>query len=143
MFRALLRLVLVLVVVVAAAAFFLGYWGSNRLHPASTPAGTVGTTGRVDTDRAREAGAKVGEKTAEAANKAEVILAEGALTAKIKSKMALDDSVQARSIDVSTTGHVVTLTGRVRSEAERTRALQLARETAGVTEVVDRMVVDR
>jgi hypothetical protein len=143
MFRSLLRLVLVLVVLVAAGAFFLGYWGSNRLHPGARPADTVGTTGKVDTDRAREAGAKVGEKTAEAANKAEAILAEGALTAKIKSKMALDDSVQSRSIDVTTTGHVVTLTGRVRSEAERTRALQLARETAGVTDVVDRMVVGR
>jgi len=143
MFRALLRLVVVVVVLVAAGAFFLGYWGSNRLHPASKPADAVGTTGKIDTTRAREAGAKVGEKTAEAANQAEVILAEGALTAKIKSKMALDDSVQARSIDVTTSGHVVTLTGHVRSDAERTRALQLARETAGVTEVVDRLVVAR
>lgn len=142
MLRALLRLIIVLVVLVAGAAFFLGYWGSERLRPwdRSTPA--VGTSGQVDTERAREAGAKIGEKTAEAANKAGEILADGALTAKIKSKMALDDTVQARTIDVTTSGHVVTLSGRVRSEAERTRALQLARETAGVTQVIDRLAID-
>jgi hypothetical protein len=142
MFRALLRVVIVLVVLVAAAAFFLGYWGSDRLHPRSTTAPTVGTTGHVDAERAREAGAAVGEKTAEAANRAGEVLADGALTAKIKSKMALDDTVRSRTIDVSTTNHVVTVSGHVRTDAERTRALQLARETAGVTDVLDRLTVD-
>lgn len=141
MFRALLRLIVVLVVLVGAAAFFLGYWGSNRLHPADHSPATVGTGGRVDTERARDAGAAVGEKTAQAANKAGAMLADGALTTKIKSKMALDDTVQARTVDVTTSGHVVTLSGHVRSEAERTRALQLARETAGVTQVVDHLTV--
>ena len=47
MFRALLRLILVLVLLVGAAAFFLGYWGSSRLHPTDRPAATVGTGGRV------------------------------------------------------------------------------------------------
>ena len=142
MFRALLRLVVVLVVLVGAAAFFLGYWGSDRLRPRSTTAPTMGTTGHVDAERAREAGAAVGEKTAEAANRAGEVLADGALTAKIKSKMALDDSVRSRTIDVSTTNHVVTVSGHVRTDAERTRALQLARETAGVTDVLDRLTVD-
>jgi hyperosmotically inducible protein len=141
MFRALLRLIVVLVVIVAAAAFFLGYWGSGRLHTPTGPA--MGTSGHIDAERARDAGAKVGEKTAEAANRAGVILAEGALTAKIKSKMALDDTVKARTIEVSTTGHVVTLSGTVRSEAEHARVLQLARETAGVTQVIDRVSIDR
>jgi hypothetical protein len=142
MFRALLRLVVVLVVLVGAAAFLLGWWGSNRVAPdASAP--TVGTTGRVDTEKAKDVGAEVGARTAEAANRAGAVLNEGALTAKIKSKMALDDVVRARAIDVTTTGTVVTLAGSVGSEAERTRALQLARETAGVTQVVDRLTLVR
>jgi hypothetical protein len=141
MFRALLKLILVLVIVVGAAAFFLGYWGNTRLHPQDTTT-TVGTAGHVDTERARDAGAAVGEKTAEAANKAGELLADGALTAKIKSKMALDDTVRSRTIDVTTANHVVTVSGHVRSDAERTRALQLARETAGVTGVVDHLTVD-
>src|SRR3954470_19752796 len=138
MFRALLRLVVVVVVLVGAAAFFLGWWGSNRVHPADRPA-VVGTSGQVSTDKARAVGAEVGAKTAEAANRAGEVLSEGALTAKIKSKMTLDDLVQARSIDVSTTNHVVTLTGTVRSAAEHDRAMQLAKETEGVTRVVDRI----
>jgi len=141
MFRALMRLIVVLVIVVAAAAFFLGYWGNGLLHRADGTSTTVGTSGHVNAERAREAGAKVGEKTAEAANKAGELLADGALTAKIKSKMALDDSVQARSIDVTTRDHVVTLTGAVRSVAEHDRAMQLARETEGVTRVVDKLTV--
>lgn len=146
MFRALLRLVVVLVILVGAAAFFLGWWGSNRLHPggrpvASTP--TVGTSGHVDTEKAREVGAQVGAKTAEAANRAGAALGEGAITAKIKSKMALDDLVQARSIDVTTHGRVVTVSGTVRSASEHDRAMQLARETEGVTQVVDRLTVVR
>jgi hyperosmotically inducible protein len=142
MFRALLRLVVVLVILVGAAAFFLGWWGSGFARR-DNPAPAVGTTGRVDTERAKEVGAQVGAKTAEAANRAGAVLNEGALTAKIKSKMALDDVVRARSIDVTTSGHVVTLSGTVASQAERTRALQLARDTAGVTDVVDRLTIAR
>ena len=53
--------------------------------------------------------------------------------------MALDDSVKALKIDVDTQAGVVTLTGTVRSEAERQRAVALARETEGVTQVIDRL----
>ena len=67
----------------------------------------------------------------------------GALTAKIKAKMALDDRVKAAKIDVDTAGSVVTLSGRVGSEAERARAVQLARETDGVTSVVDELTIAR
>ena len=136
MLRALLRLIVVLVVVVAAAAFFLG-WRGGRVHPA----GTIGTLGQVDTTKAREVGASVGEKTAVAADRAAAALSDGALTAKIKAKMALDDTVRARSIDVSTTHHVVTVSGTVKSLAERDRVLQLARETARVTQVIDHVTI--
>ena len=64
-----------------------------------------------------------------AATKLEGALGEGALTTKIKSKMALDDYVKARTINVDTQGSVVTLTGIVGSSAERDRAVRLAKET--------------
>ena len=141
MLRTLLRLIIVLVVLVAAAAFFLGWWGGGRVNPADHPAAAVGTAGRVDTEKAKEVGAAVGEKTAEAANKAAEAISDGALTAKIKSKMALDDTVRARSIDVSTTDHVVSVSGTVRSVAEHDRAVQLAKETNGVTRVIDNLKI--
>jgi hyperosmotically inducible protein len=140
MVRALLRLILVVVIVVAAAAFFLGWWGGGHAHPADHP---MGTAGRVDSSRAQQVGAEVGAKTAQAANRASEILSDGALTAKIKSKMALDDTVRARTIDVSTTDHVVTVSGTVRSKGEHDRAVELARETNGVTRVVDHLTVAR
>jgi osmotically-inducible protein OsmY len=142
MFRGLLRLIVVLVIVAAAAAFFLG-WRGGRLHPGDGPTATVGTSGHVDTEKAKEVGAEVGAKTAAAANRAEEMLSDAALTGKIKSKMALDDLVQARSIDVKTVDHVVTLGGNVWWVAEHDRAVQLAKETAGVTKVVDRLGVSR
>jgi len=141
MLRALLRLIILLVVLVAVASLFLGYWGNGWLHRAERASGTVGTAGRVDIERARETGAAVGEKAAQAANTAGELITDAALTTKIKSKMALDDSVQARHIDVTTRDHVVTLSGTVRSVPERDRAVQLAKETDGVTRVIDRLKV--
>jgi osmotically-inducible protein OsmY len=55
--------------------------------------------------------------------------------------MLLDDEVNARGIDVATSGTIVTLTGVVRSAAERDRAVRLARETKGVTKVIDKLRV--
>ena len=139
MIGAFVKLVLVVVVVAAIAAFFLGY----RLADSGveTPVSAIQTAPAVNTEKARETGAKIGETVATGAARAEQALSEGALTAKIKSKMALDDTVKALSIDVDSRGTVVTLSGRVNSAAERTRALQLARETTGVTSVVDQLVV--
>ena len=137
--RVLLRLILVLVILAAAAIFLLGGW-SNVHAPAQS---VVGTTGHIDTEHAREVGAKIGQDAAVAAQKTENTLSDAGLTAKIKSKMALDDSVRSRSIDVSTTDHVVTVRGTVRSDAEHDRAVQLARETNGVTRVVDQLTVQR
>jgi osmotically-inducible protein OsmY len=86
---------------------------------------------------------RAAEEAGDAAQNVGGRMAESALTAKIKSKMALDDHVNARRIDVDTSGSVVTLTGAVASSAERERALRLARETEGITRVVDRLRVVR
>ena len=139
MIRGLLRLALVVVIIAVAAAFFLGYrLGDNGVEaPVSAREGIPD----VDTAKARATGAAIGERVATGAAQAEQALAEGSLTAKIKAKMALDETVKALTIDVDTKGSVVTLSGSVNSEIERTKAVQLARETAGVTSVVDRLVV--
>ena len=143
MFRALLRLVLIVIVIAAAAAFFMGYRiGDHRNDTTSErPIATTGTSPSIDTTRARETGAAIGEKVADGANRAESVLEDGALIAKIKSKMALDDSVKALDINVDSHSGVVTLRGTVHSQAEKTRALQLARETSGVKSVDDRLVL--
>ena len=137
-----IRAILTLAVIVVAGLFIYNYWAGHgwTLMP---PAGSVD----LNADRARQQGAEVAGRAAAAATdvaaKVEETVAESAITAKIKSKMALDDLVKARTVDVSTKGSVVTLTGTVVSAAERERAVRLAKETNGVTNVVDRLRIKR
>ena len=99
----------------------------------------------VEARIAKEQAARLATRAAAEASHTAITLggtvSDGALTAKIKSKMALDDHVKARSIGVDTSGTTVTLTGVVRSAAERDRAVRLAADTEGVTKVVDRLRV--
>ena len=140
--KSLLRAFLVIVLFVAVGFLALGFWSGSRFGARSaTSPSAVGTSGTLDVERARERGAEVGEKAAVAAHKVGESMEDAALTTKIKAKMALDDSVRARAIDVSTDGNVVTLSGVVGSRIEHDRALALARETNGVSRVVDHLEI--
>ena len=161
MFRALLRIVLVVVIVAAIAAFFVGYrFGGG--DPASETDPVVGTSGGtsgaasgatsgatsgvdpdpdIDVDRARETGARVGESLAVAAGSVERMAKDGVLSAKIKSKVLLDDTVETTGFDVDTSGSEVTVQGTVESQEQRERLVRLVRETDGVTTVIDQLVV--
>ena len=150
MVRALLRVVLVLLIVVAAAAFFFGYrWGgahfgrtaSEPVVRTERPVGTTGGPTEATRERARAAGAEIGEKVAVGTEKAAETIDEARVTAKVKSKIALDDTLDGSRIHVSTDDNVVTLTGTVITEAQHTRALALTRETEGVAMVVDHLSV--
>jgi hypothetical protein len=144
MLGGLLRAVLVVVLVVAALAFFVGYRfsdGEIQGPTSETPVGTLGEGDDSARARGRDTGARVGEAVGAAGDRAADALSDGSLTAKIKAKMALDDTVGALRIDVDTVNGSVTLAGEVRSERERQRALTLARETEGVKAVVDRLTV--
>jgi hyperosmotically inducible protein len=63
------------------------------------------------------------------------------ITTSVKSKMAADDTVKAYRIDVDTKDRVVTLSGAVDTPQARERAMELARGTDGVRDVVDRLTV--
>lgn len=67
--------------------------------------------------------------------------ADAAITAKVKTKMAADDVVKARHIDVDTVRGVVQLNGTVNSSEEKSRAVQIARSCEGVVEVRDNLKV--
>jgi hyperosmotically inducible periplasmic protein len=138
---ALLLTVLLIVVAFVAVSYMTGT-GALSGRPAAERT-TVGTSGKVDVNAARERGAEVGEKVAVAAEKVKESAAEAALTSKIKAKMVLDDYVNARAIDVTTNGSTVTVGGTVRSADEHDRAIRIARETAGVTQVIDRLKIEK
>lgn len=63
------------------------------------------------------------------------------ITTAVKTKLAADDTVKAYRIDVDTKDRVVTLTGAVDTTAARERAVQIARATDGVNNVVDNLTV--
>lgn len=63
------------------------------------------------------------------------------ITAKIKASMAADSTVKASEIEVVTDNKVVTLTGNLNSQLEKDRALEIARSTSGVSNVVDMLSV--
>jgi hyperosmotically inducible protein len=64
-----------------------------------------------------------------------------ALEAKVKSKMAADSQVNASEITVTVKDQVVTLRGNLDSATAKEKALQLARETNGVKNVIDEIAV--
>lgn len=138
--RLIRRLLLLAVVGVAGVAAY-SYWSGNGAALLRAKAADVAA------ETARRGAVKVAgevtEKAGDAAEKLGDTVKDGRLTAKIKSKMALDDHVKARAINVDTADSVVTLTGVVASNDERKRAVQLARDTDGIKRVVDKLEVSK
>lgn len=66
---------------------------------------------------------------------------DAGITTAVKSKFAADDTVKAYQIDVTTNDKVVTLEGKVETSVAKEQALTLARNTEGVRDVVDKLVV--
>lgn len=63
------------------------------------------------------------------------------ITTSVKTQLADDDLVKARQINVDTQDKVVTLSGEVRSAEEEKRAIEIARKTNGVSNVVNELKV--
>ena len=66
---------------------------------------------------------------------------DAGITTAVKSKLAADDTVKAYRIDVDTSNAVVTLNGQVDTARARARAVELAKATDGVRDVVDNLSV--
>jgi osmotically-inducible protein OsmY len=63
------------------------------------------------------------------------------ITTRVKTAMLNDPSVGGLAINVDTFNGVVTLSGRVRNQGERDRAIAIARQTGGVNEVKDALQI--
>jgi hyperosmotically inducible periplasmic protein len=97
--------------------------------------GTEGVTDVVDNltltaPQSAEAGRTVGQ-----------VVDDASITAAVKSKLMADSVVGALKIDVDTKDGVVSLNGPVKSQTEKDTALRIARETSGVKDVRDNLVV--
>ena len=114
---AVVRALLISVLIILVAFVGFAYWSGTAYYhvPRLAPSAVVGTSGVLD---------------------------DAEISSKIKAKMVLDDYVKARSISVNTKDGTVTLRGVVRSVDEHDRALMMARDTVGVTQVVDELRVE-
>ena len=138
MFRLMLKIALTLVLIVVIVGFgtyVLGYWQGDRRADVGVD------TPLIDQQRVRGTAGEIAAGARAAGSRMADAVEDGALTAKIKSKMALDDHVKARDIDVDTSDGLITLTGTLHTEAERERAVQLALQTEGVRTIIDALVV--
>jgi len=92
--------------------------------------GELERTGQVLRRKAGETGHAIADATADAR-----------ITAAIKGKLLADRELSALSISVNTTQGIVTLSGTAPSTAAISKAMLLAMETDGVTEVISTLQV--
>ncbi|HEU5181139.1 MAG TPA: BON domain-containing protein [Candidatus Polarisedimenticolia bacterium] len=81
---------------------------------------------------------KVGAATGDAPSPDRTVgerIDDAGITMRVKAKLLDDPNVKGLKIDVDTRDGVVYLTGAVSGEAERNRAIELARNTEGVKDV--------
>jgi hyperosmotically inducible protein len=69
-------------------------------------------------------------------------ITDAGLTAAVKSKLLADPDTSGLRIDVDTKDNVVTLTGKVKSQAEKGEVLLIAQNTEGVKGVKDLLTID-
>lgn len=93
--RFLFRAILVLALV-AIGTYMLGYWSLDQVNVNSWRVTTTPKSGPASPSTGRARMAQLDAQAGKAANTVSDYLSDAELTAKIRSKMALDDSVRAR-----------------------------------------------
>jgi osmotically-inducible protein OsmY len=84
---------------------------------------------------------KGAEKTAQGIGKAGGKMTDASITTRVKARFASENLLYGSQIDVQTNDRVVTLTGRVSSDAARDRSIELAQNLDGVQSVNDELHV--
>jgi hyperosmotically inducible protein len=91
-----------------------------------------------DANRALHSGGKAAR---EAAREAGIAVADGTITARVKTALIADPAVDGTAIDVDTNGGRVTLSGHLPDAAQAERAAQIARAAPGVVAVESRLTI--
>jgi hyperosmotically inducible protein len=124
-----------------------------RLVEVETRDGVVYLTGVVDTEesrceagrlawRASGVGGVINDLTVEERTVGSWV-EDVMISSRVKSKLIAKSRIKAGDVDVGSSRGVVTLIGRVPSEAVRSDAERIARETAGVRDVKNQILVGR
>jgi hyperosmotically inducible protein len=116
----------------------------SREKPTEAVTGTAGKVAdatKTGAEKTVDASKKAAKGTKKAVSKTGEVITDGWITSRIKTKFMADDALRASAIDVDTADNVVTLNGAVPNEAARAKALSLAKEVEGVSQVVDKLKV--
>jgi len=103
----------------------------TRVAASGTAAGTMANASDNMRDRSSAAADTMRDKTAAAGD----VVADTVITTKVKADLAADPVVKAMDVHVETVKGVVMLSGFVPSKAEADKAVALARNVKGVTDV--------
>lgn len=83
------------------------------------------------------AASEVGQAVEPADSELPIDVEDAALTARVKTRLMADSRVAALDIDVGGQNGIVTLKGSAKDEKAKAAAEEVARETEGVTDVVN------
>ena len=95
----------------------------------------------VAAEKTKEGAEVAADKTSEAASKSANAVSDTWITTKVKSKIVGDKALKGADVDVTTDGGIVTLTGKVLTEAQRKHAITVAKGTKGTKDVVDKLTI--
>src|SRR5947207_10940869 len=99
-----------------------------------TASKTKSTTHKA-ADKTAKSGEKAGEKGKGTAIETGDTVTDSWITMKIKTDLVNESTLKGSDINVDTKNKIVTLKGTVASEAGKSRAEQIAKDTKGVTKV--------
>ncbi len=102
---------------------------------AATEPGAAGSTTGASDERSRIERLPAGDELSRLTSSDPVILST------IKAQLAIDPQVSTFAVDVDVDNGVVTLSGTVKDQPARTRAIAIANAVAGVKDVRDRLTV--
>jgi hyperosmotically inducible protein len=100
-------------------------------------------TAQKTAGKAAKSGQKGGDKGKAGGIESGDAVTDSWISMKIKTDFGNENTLKGSDINVETKGKVVTLKGTVASEAGKTRAEQIAKQTQGVTKVIDNLTIKR
>ena len=107
-----------------------------------TPEAVTGTTGadrqKPDTEETKIV---IKDDTTPMVKKGARVVADASITSAVKTRLMADDLGRALKIDVDTKDAVVTITGSVPTDADKTRLGDIVAHTTGVKSVVNNLTV--
>ncbi|MBI1852874.1 MAG: BON domain-containing protein [Planctomycetes bacterium] len=121
----------------AMLAIATGIAGCSKKNDGESGPGTLEKVGKKVDDAAENAGKKLDD----AAKKTGEYVSDSAITAQVKTALALNKEIDATAISVTTTDGVVTLTGTVANTRIKTEAAFIAGSIRGAKRVVSNLEV--